>query len=1103
MDSDSKGQMFRIPRNALVKREELRQPRASKAFGVFLDISGYTSFADTIIKRHKERGIGQLVDQLEHMLVPCAQAALNHNGNIISVEGDALLITFDKMGDVIGFCRELSQHRSFALKTSDQEYPLQIDIGVSLGNLYEYMAGDGKGKIYLAAGSALREAYRMEKYSKNGQIALSFGFPGAKKADGCYLIEPRDFELSESPLKRLWGKIIGHDRAKNEIHALDAANSVICADPEYVDSLRSPYIPKESRSQLLSPVVMFSDFPLIRLAFSKVRPTDGSQPEPSLAADALDEFFISSREIIERHAEGYIGKFKDINSLFLIGAPRALADSSIRAFEAIDKIHELHRTLCNKYNLPSLPSVTGMHKGDALCGPILGRYDALGSSVNLAARVKESGVQSDEIVESQEGRRKIRFTREMLDGRVSRMIRGYEIERKELKGLEGEEHSILLDFSTIVGFEKKEEFVLRKDELDSLVARARASILQKENGAAINIIGDEGSGKDKLLTLVGVELQDGHEVYEIRCSPFFKKDPYRALFELMKRVMNAYSDDELFTRAIGRTPESGSDFSNALDYFRQMLLENPAAYLINNGDNIDRESADFFGKLAPDFVKAGCFAAYSGSSGIFPEAEDVVLKNLTKEKSVEFAKLVAHKCHPQAELPNHVAEEIFRRSCGNPLFISELVKSLDTRYGRLAFRKAVTGNLKDIMLKNVHEGLSEGLQEAIERYSLMHSVALMAPLIDPDAGSNMKLMRDSGFLRGDFEFASDILQNALAGSMDPRKRQEICTELANAAEAAGMADHLAIFQYYRNSRLTQENRRKALNHADDYVKEKGFLYLIADDFFDEAIAVADTRKKEQRFILGIMLYRKTIVLMAECTDDEHPEKIERMAGLLGLARKSHEYLKGHEIEYKALLQAARSLSYLAYFEMLEQKGHAESREKLAQSKALFEQSKEMAFLAKDTAYFLACSSSFSHSLIYHHKNPAGAYIMLSDTENRYGQLPQGGKEDNIPSRVANLYLTMADAAQMGGDYEVAADKIERALEKNTELGYTEGIAYSLGVKAKILHGRGDFRNAKAFAQQTLDMVRDKRILAVDFEKDMKKIIEAVERRSGMVTGEIG
>jgi class 3 adenylate cyclase len=1073
-----------IPRDAVVKREELKTPRLGKAYALFLDISGYTPFAESIIRSHEERGIGKLVETLEAMLQPVAQTALMHNGNIVAVEGDALLITFERKKDALDFCTKIQPKRAKSVEALDgTQYDLMIDIGIAHGNLYEFVAQDQGRRSYIATGSALRSAYNMEKYSTEGNIVSNFPMDGAqKKRDSEGNVYFVSAELGKRLLRRLF-------RAKPEL------NPKHFRDSDYLDSFGSTNL-KGSRNQILAPVSIFSDFPLIALVLRDLKSNNPKKSDPQRIADALNEFYSKVRGIIELGAEGFIDKFKDENSMFTIGAPLTFDDARLRAFEAVVKIHEIHGKMCKKYGIPPVPAISGLHKGDAFCGHVLERYTSLGDSVNLAARVKSS--RSGHSL-SPEHDQHIFYTREMLTDQVARSVKGYELERSHLKGVE--DTRTIFGFSTIIEFSGAEEFILRSEEHQEIVQKALNCIKTGE-GLLLNVLGDLGSGRDRLLSLVAQRLDGEMETHEIRCSPFFKKEPYRAVLELMKKVYFAFSDEELFRKAIGRIPKSEADFAEMEKRFEEKLLEEPRAYIINNGENIDRKSVKFLDKISPRLVEYGCFAAYSGGTALFSRGEHFILGNLSSERSKVFTKMLAKKLFAGAQITDIVVAAIFKKSQGNPLFISELVKSLYVKDGILRLRRRKpSANLRDIMLMNVRS-LPQKLQLALDKYSLMHSVPVMAPLVDPKADSNIKALQSFGFLDSVGEFTSDLLCDSVAQSITSKRKAKLYEELLKKAEAAGLADHLALFDYSRNSAIDPKSKLKALEHADQYIRDTGFLYLVREEIFDEAIAVADKRFKRQRHMLGIMLYRKTIVLNAQYADDEHPKKIQRMESLLKDARNAHKYLKGHDFEYKAMLQVGMALSFLANFEMLEGKDKNKVTKKLTESQELIKRSRQMAYEAGDIAYFLAASSSFSHSLIYHHENPGSAFLMLKDTESEYKRLPKGSQKDDILPRVANLYMTMADTAQMMKDYLGASEFIEIALKMNEKLNYIEGLSYSLGVKAKILAGMNDAWAARDYALHSLKMVEGKDILAADFIRDMKKIIEDAERLKSGVSGQI-
>ncbi|MCI0504074.1 hypothetical protein L0Y65_05185 [Candidatus Micrarchaeota archaeon] len=1060
MDKRGKGLSYAsliLPGNALRDRERLAMPQVRGACAVFLDISGYTPFAESIIKAHGERGIGAIVDALEGMFGPISEIALRHGGNVIAIEGDAMLISFGGVRDALGFCGEAHPCRKKTLKALGNVFPLQIDIGLAEGRLYEFIAQDGDRRAYLSCGSALREAAGHEKHSKNGSVSTNL----AREPDG----KSRHSQIRGEDLHAKY--LAGRGGLLKRLFRREGM-AAPAPDEEYAKSFLPQSLHEAQQCRLLSPVAIFSDFPFMRMAFSRLSPNDGSAPDAALAHDALTDFFACARNIFEVQADGFIGKLKDENSLILIGAPRSCDDARVRAFEAVAKMHETHDRLCRKYGFPALPAVTGMHKGEALCGPILGRYDAIGETINLASRIKSSVQKHGH----GEGRRRIRFSREMLDERVSRMIRGYEIGRERLAGIE-ETKTLFFDFATAIGKGEREEFVLHSKELEKICRMVR-----ERDGIALNVIGEAGSGRDRLLSLVAEEFAG--ECHELRCSPLFKKDPYRALLELMKKVGGFYSDGELFNWA------GEGDFPAMLARFQSRLVESPAIYIINNGDNIDRESAAFFAAIGQDFAKNRCSAIYSGSSRLFPDGEDFEVNGLLQEEAHVFARQLAKKHHPGARLPDAILGEVFAKSGGSPQFISELVKAMeDDGLGRLRFRRRMPEGLRDIMLSNLHVGLSPALYEALETYSLMHSTAVMAPLVDGDARENLDILRDKGFLGADYEFVNAMLQGALSDSMDPRKKERISLRLAEAAEAAGMKNGIAIFEYYRNAERTPENRAKALMHAERHVNSVSFFYLIRNEFFDDAIMLADLSDQGQMRICGNMLHRKAYLISKLGNDRKTIEKN------LELLEKAFEYLAGSGEGYKILTQMGAATCRLGRLE-IEEGNMAGGDRRLGEGKRLFERAREEALKAGRVDAYLAISNSFSGNLTIYCKEPRAALELLEETGAMLGTLAPLPKTPQNQAFLAMLDKMHAEAAKELGMYDVALDKLADALAKSEEAGYSQGVLYCRATEAQVYLRMGELDDAERLAGYCMDFMRDNNLEDAEVKKDMDAVLEDVE-----------
>jgi hypothetical protein len=723
--------------------------------------------------------------------------------------------------------------------------------------------------------------------------------------------------------------------------------------------------------------------------------------------------------------------------------------------------------------------VTGLHIGDALCGPVLGRYTALGASVNLAARLKASKRTDEE-----DERRRIRFSREMLDdNRVAQVVKGYGVDRRRLKGVE-DTKTIFFDFSTVVDFQQKERFILREEELGRLLEMAYGSIGKR--GAVVDVIGAQGSGKDRLLSILSGRLIDGYEAYEIRCSPFYSKEPYRALLELMKKVYPAFTDQELFEAAIGKRPESSEEFSRMLSCFRRRMMQRPAAYILNNGNNMDKESRGFFSRLAPHAKEAGVFIAHSGDEPLFGEGERMALEDLDGRKAREFIGFLTSQEHGQVP-PEDTIKRIIGRAGGNPQFIAELVKALEMKEGRLSLKRRLPGKLKSIMLRNVQDSLPIELQEALESYSLMHSVALMAPLMDPDAESHMPQLRERGFLDKDLELSSDMLRETIAQSMDPRRRQDICTDLAERAVKEGMDDHRAIFEYYKEGRLTDGNRLKALEHADLHVNEVAYIYLIRDEFFDDAIEVADEEDPEQRRICGLMCHRKSY-LVSKLSND-----VETMERSYGLGALSLEYLKGSGEEYKALVRMAHAMSRWGRISI--EKGHDlhEASQRMERGKELYRRAREQALASGNVLAYLAVTNSFAGSLVIHHKEPRLAYDVLMETEQKMEDLPPLDDGPLSLAFGAMFDKMVAEAAQHLGMHQAALERLEKGLRKSEEGSFAQGILFCKATQAEVYLKMGDVDRAEELAGYSLDYMKEHGLNDPEIVADMGSVLKDVEK----------
>src|SRR5512135_2594036 len=91
-----------LPRNVIVHREELEKGRVSHGYVACSDIKGFTSLTEGLKKLGKE-GAAIIASKIDELMIPIAQAAIAYGGNIIAVEGDALLVSFESKSGLFSY----------------------------------------------------------------------------------------------------------------------------------------------------------------------------------------------------------------------------------------------------------------------------------------------------------------------------------------------------------------------------------------------------------------------------------------------------------------------------------------------------------------------------------------------------------------------------------------------------------------------------------------------------------------------------------------------------------------------------------------------------------------------------------------------------------------------------------------------------------------------------------------------------------------------------------------------------------------------------------------------------------------------------------------
>ena len=278
-----------------------------------------------------------------------------------------------------------------------------------------------------------------------------------------------------------------------------------------------------------------------------------------LDAEALHRvmrrFYETARIAVDRHG-GTVEKFAGDAVMGVFGFPRLHEDDPLRAarsgLELRRSIADLNEELEREWGV-RIDTRTGIATGEVLAGRGgVGEPFVIGSSVNLAARLEQHA-----------GAGQI-----MLDAVTARRIRrSATLERMpplRLKGFDGETPAFLLAdvaSSTAVAASGLVDRVSER----RLLLEAYRGVLDARRCRVVNLVGDAGVGKTRLLDEFTAELPEATVVHG-RCPAYGEGASFRALAEVVAQaagvarsdpedvirsaVTGVVSDDSLATRVL-------------------------------------------------------------------------------------------------------------------------------------------------------------------------------------------------------------------------------------------------------------------------------------------------------------------------------------------------------------------------------------------------------------------------------------------------------------------------------------------------------------------------------------------------------------------------
>ncbi|MEX2274688.1 MAG: tetratricopeptide repeat protein [Actinomycetota bacterium] len=755
----------------------------------FVDVSGFTKLSERLAKQGRV-GAEELTEAIDSCFTGMLALAYANGGSLLKFGGDALLLFFTGRDHEARACRAAIWMRRTLrdigkLETSGGKVNLRMSVGVHSGRFAFFLVG-GSHREFTIAGPAASHAVLMEHTADAGEIvvshataaALSQSVLGAEKGPGRL--------LKRVPTGRI---------AEPEEFAAEA-------DPEALLAC----IPVAIREHILAGVhdpehrqatVAFLRFE----GLEELLLRDG----PDVAAAALEELLRDVQTAVDERELCFLGTDVDEGGGKIIltgGVPRSSGNDEERMLLALRAIASGSRTLALRI---------GVHRGAVFAGDIgpayRRTYTVMGDTVNLAARL---------MARAEPGQ--VLASPDVLEHSTT-MFETDELEPFYVKGKAKPVRAFAVGEAagTHLPVESMHTpFVGRRSEL--AVLRDSFACARARQGRMVEVIGEAGIGKSRLMDEIAAEAQDFIEL-TATCELYRRTTayaPFRALLERLLGVSsNAEAGDSL-TRLyqlvaanapqlvawipllavpldieVPATPETAAlddrfrrdRLEAVMGELLDVLLPAPTLIVIEDAQWIDEASSDLLRSLGSSLEGRPWFVAVmrrpdgDGEAESKEEQQQSLVRLHPTPLDLEDTIALLEAATEDDPLPAHEVRVLAERSGGNPMLARELLAAV-----RAAGSMEGLPTTVEALVNSRIDRLAPADRALLRRASVLglsFSPGLLADLLDEDPlpSSDEDWRRLDEFLEvrsdGSLAFRRALVRDAAYEALPYRRRREL------------------------------------------------------------------------------------------------------------------------------------------------------------------------------------------------------------------------------------------------------------------------------------------------------------------------------------------
>jgi class 3 adenylate cyclase/tetratricopeptide (TPR) repeat protein len=779
---------------------------------LFADVSGFTRLSERLATLGKA-GAEELTVVLDDRFTALLDVAYRLGGDLLKFGGDALLLWYEGADHATRAAQAAVAMRSAlaergAAATGKGRVALRISQGAHSGHFRFFLADSDRGRRELiVTGHAASRAVRMEEAANAGQVLVS--------AETAALLPSRWTARTEN------GSALLRPAAAPPTLP-DALIVEVAGDPRL--------LPVQVRDRIDAGVVD-SEHRRVTVAFVHFSlPSERVENEPAEQLLADIDGLLSAADGAA-HTYGFTLLGTDIapeggKLIFAAGAPDLVEHADERIVLGCRRLLDSD---CG------LPLRIGVARGPVFVGdvgaPFRRTYTVMGDAVNLAARLMgraERGelIASDHVVEA-----------------AGRGFRLRALEPFMVKGKRLPVHAHAVD-AAIVNRSIEQERELELVGRESAIAPLRTCVEQLTlgRGSCVEIIGDVGMGKTRIAEEL-VALAPDTRRFRINCGPYDAGRPYFTSRLLLRAALGIGQDADrstagrALTAAIERAAPELTPWLpllaiaayaevdptaevEALDArFRtarlhavvhdllDRVITEPVIVVFDDAFWMDDASAALFASLIEGIESRPwlvCITRRPINGGLTAMQEPGTVAIRLDPLDDEGSRALVVAASADAHLSDHAIATICRRAAGSPLYLLELVESVEVHGDESlpdSLEAAVTVRLDE--LDPSSRRLLRHAAVLGTRFELEFAQSVLTRLV-PEAANDSAWTGLRDFLditASVAEFRHELFRDVAYEALPYRRRRELHRIVAeqietNAADPGRMADVLSM-HYHR------------------------------------------------------------------------------------------------------------------------------------------------------------------------------------------------------------------------------------------------------------------------------------------------------------------